>query len=92
MANERGFDRALAHILIHEGGKVDHPKDPGGRTNKGIAQRVYTAWRSKQNLPTRDVYLIDDTEVAAIYRVQYWEVVHGDACPRALAMSFSTVP
>jgi lysozyme family protein len=84
MANERGFDRALPHILIHEGGKVDHPKDPGGRTNKGITQRVYTAWRAKQNLPNRDVYQIDDMEVAAIYRFQYWDAVQGDAMPEGV--------
>lgn len=84
MANERGFDRALPHVLIHEGGKVDHPKDPGGRTNKGITQRVYNAWRAKSNLPARDVYQIDDMEVAAIYRFQYWDAVQGDALPEGV--------
>ena len=84
MANERGFDRALPHILIHEGGRVNHPKDPGGRTNQGITQRVYNAWSAKSSLPARDVYLIDDAEVAAIYRFQYWEVVHGDVLPEGV--------
>ena len=65
MSNLCGFDRALPHVLVHEGGKVDHPKDPGGRTNKGVTQRVYNAWRGKSHLPMRDVYLIDDLEVAA---------------------------
>ena len=27
------FDAALPFILRWEGGFVDHPKDPGGRTN-----------------------------------------------------------
>lgn len=84
MANERGFDRALPHVLIHEGGKVDHPKDPGGRTNKGITQRVYNAWRAKSNLPIRDVYSIDQMEVEAIYRFQYWDAVMGDALPEGV--------
>lgn len=84
MANERGFLRALPHILIHEGGKVDHPKDPGGRTNMGVTQRVYNAWRSKSNLPARDVYLIDRMEVEAIYRFQYWDAVMGDALPEGV--------
>jgi len=84
MAKERGFDRALPHILIHEGGRVNHPKDPGGRTNQGITQRVYNAWSAKSSLPARDVYLIDDAEVAAIYRFQYWEVVHGDVLPEGV--------
>lgn len=67
------FKKALAKVLVHEGGKVDHPKDPGGRTNKGITQRVYNGWRGKSNLPLRDVYDITDSEVEAIYRFQYWE-------------------
>lgn len=84
MANEFGFLRALPHILVHEGGKVDHPKDPGGRTNMGITQRVYNAWRSRSNLPIRDVYLIDRAEVEAIYRFQYWDVVMGDRLPEGV--------
>lgn len=84
MANELGFLRALPHILIHEGGKVDHPKDPGGRTNMGVTQRVYNAWRSRSNLPARDVYQIDRSEVEAIYRFQYWDVVMGDRLPEGL--------
>lgn len=75
------FKQALAHILVHEGGKVDHPKDPGGRTNKGVTQRVYNAWRTKSHLPIRDVYLIDDAEVEAIYRFQYWEPINGQQLP-----------
>jgi len=84
MANERGFGRALPHILIHEGGKVDHPKDPGGRTNKSITLRVYNAWPAKSNLPAHDVCLIDDREVAVIYRFQYWDSVQVDVLPEGV--------
>ena len=75
------FREALARILVHEGGKVDDPRDPGGRTNKGVTQRVYNAWRTKSHLPLRDVYLISDLEVEAIYRFQYWEPINGDQLP-----------
>lgn len=75
------FQQALARVLIHEGGKVDHPKDPGGRTNKGVTQRVYNSWRTKSHLPVRDVFLIADNEVEAIYRFQYWDVIKGDQLP-----------
>jgi len=78
------FEEALKHILAHEGGKVDHPKDPGGRTNMGITQRVYNGWRSKSNLPPRDVFLIDKAEVEAIYRFQYWEPILGDQLPEGV--------
>lgn len=75
------FREALVRILVHEGGKVDHPKDPGGRTNKGVTQRVYNAWRTKSHLPIRDVYLISDGEVEAIYRFQFWEPINGSQLP-----------
>ena len=66
------FQAALPFILRWEGGFVDHPADPGGRTNKGITQRVYDDWRSRQGQATRDVKLIEDTEVRAIYEAGYW--------------------
>lgn len=78
---ENKFKDALARVLLHEGGAVDHPKDPGGRTNKGITQRVYSAWRKKNNLPVRDVFKITDMEVEAIYRFQYWQPIHAEAMP-----------
>ena len=34
------FSSSLALLLKHEGGYVNHPDDPGGRTNQGITQRV----------------------------------------------------
>lgn len=78
------FREALGKVLLHEGGRVDNPHDPGGRTNKGITQTVYSAWRQNQSLPVRDVFLIDDIEVEAIYRFQYWQPIHGDALPRGV--------
>lgn len=37
-ADER-FRAALAHLLVHEGGYVDHPSDPGGATAYGCSLR-----------------------------------------------------
>lgn len=75
------FAKALADTLVLEGGKVDHPADPGGRTNKGITQRVYNAYRARRGLPTKDVYLISDAEVAEIYRAQYADKIRYDDLP-----------
>ncbi len=73
-----GFERALPPLLVIEGGKVDDPRDPGGRTNQGVIQRVYNAWRTNQGLPQRDVYKMENHERDAIYRVQFWDAIHGD--------------
>jgi len=70
--------------LVFEGGKVDHPRDPGGRTNMGVTQRVYNGFRKARNLPTRDVYGIEAAEVAAIYKTGYWDKVWGDRLPDGL--------
>lgn len=45
MNDDRPFDdsifaQAIAHVLSHEGGFVDDPKDPGGATNFGISLRL----------------------------------------------------
>ena len=75
------FKEALAAVLIHEGGFVDHPRDPGGATNKGITHKTYAAWLRVQNLPQKNVRDITDEEVAAIYQEQYWNAVRGDQLP-----------
>lgn len=66
------FDECLTFILSQEGGYSDHPKDRGGATNKGITQRVYTAFRKKSGLTLRSVKEITDDEVASIYKTGYW--------------------
>jgi lysozyme family protein len=63
---------ALKFVLRWEGGFVDHPDDPGGRTNKGVTQKVYDAWRARQGKPAQDVKVIGDDEVHAIYASDYW--------------------
>jgi lysozyme family protein len=72
---------ALPNVLKLEGGKVNHPKDPGGRTNMGVTQRVYDGFRRNRNLPVRSVYDIERHEVEAIYRLQYWDKIRGDELP-----------
>ena len=66
------LDTALRFVLCWEGGFVDHPDDPGGRTNRGVTQRVYDGWRARQALPAQDVKGIADAEVHAIYQTDYW--------------------
>jgi lysozyme family protein len=66
------FEAALPFILRWEGGFVDHPADPGGRTNKGVTQRTYNDWRARQGLAGQDVKHISDAEVHAIYESGYW--------------------
>lgn len=75
------FERSLAAVLIHEGGYVNHPADPGGATNKGVIQRTYDGDRNRRGLPKQSVRLITDAEVKNIYRRQYWNAVRADELP-----------
>lgn len=78
------FDNSLSRVLVYEGGKVDDPRDPGGRTNRGITQTTYTAWLRQQNRATADVYNITDADVQAIYKGEYWNRIEADNLPLGL--------
>jgi len=78
---KENYAQALKQVLKYEGGYVDHPKDPGGPTNKGVTQAVYDSWQKSQNLPTQSVRNISDATVAAIYKQQYWDRINGDNLP-----------
>jgi lysozyme family protein len=72
---------AVSWMLAHEGGYVNHPKDPGGATNMGVTQRVYDSYRRKQRQAERSVRAITSDEVADIYKAQYWDAVKADDLP-----------
>lgn len=82
------FDRALSLVLKHEGGYIDHPRDPGGATNMGITQRTLADWRSRHGtrhtISAEDVKALTRTEAAAIYRARYWDAIGGDDLPSGL--------
>jgi lysozyme family protein len=70
---------ALAFTLPHEGGFVDDPDDPGGRTNFGIAERSNPeAWADG---------VVTPEEAREIYRAKYWNTIQGDRLPRHTAIA-----
>lgn len=75
---DQRFANALAFTLRWEGGQVDDPADPGGRTNKGITQTTYDAWQDSHGLPRGDVFQITDDTVHQIYQTQYWDGIQGN--------------
>ena len=76
-----GFSRAYARVRVYEGGNVDDPRDPGGRTSRGVTQRVYTAWLHRQGLPHADVWTAPDAHIRAIYEALYWTKAGCDELP-----------
>ena len=76
---QSNWDKCLQAILHHEGGYVNHPKDPGGETNLGVTKRVYEEWGG-----TKDMKQLTFEDVAPIYKKNYWDKVQGDALPGGL--------
>jgi lysozyme family protein len=64
-----GFDQAFDVLIKHEGGYVDHPSDPGGRTNYGISQRAY---------PGEDIRNMTIERAKQIYKRDYWDACRCD--------------
>lgn len=63
---------ALAFTLKWEGGKVDDPQDPGGRTAYGVTQKTYNEYLKSKGLGAKDVWNISDEEKYEIYSKGYW--------------------
>lgn len=66
------FDAALKEVLHHEGGFVNHPKDPGGMTNLGVTRRTWESWIGR---PTTEAEMraLTPATVAPLYRKRYWD-------------------
>ena len=70
---DKRLSSSLEFTLRWEGGYVNHPKDPGGATNKGVTKKVYDAYRLNNDLDRNDVRNISDVEVHDIYENGYWK-------------------
>ena len=73
------FDACLKLVLHHEGGYVNHPKDPGGETNMGVTKRVYEEFGG-----TKDMKDLEFEDVMPIYKKNYWDRVKADDLPAGL--------
>jgi lysozyme family protein len=84
------FARCLDHVLAHEGGYVEHPRDPGGATNMGITHKTLARWRAVSpwwKLPKTAVRQLSRDEAASIYRRHYWLPARADVLPPGLDLA-----
>tara|TARA_R110001592_G_scaffold355938_1_gene657127 strand:+ start:995 stop:1504 length:510 start_codon:yes stop_codon:yes gene_type:complete len=77
------FEKCLLLLLSHEGGFVNHPKDPGGMTNLGITKKVYDKWIGRKSTE-KEMRNLTPADVAIIYKNNYWDKVCGDNLPSGL--------
>lgn len=73
----QNFEECLRMLLVHEGGFVNHPSDPGGMTNLGVTKAVYEAWIGHP-VDEKTMRALTPASVAPLYRKKYWDVIRGD--------------
>ena len=74
---QSNFETCLKLMLEHEGGYVDHPKDPGGRTNHGVTQRVWEEWVGHE-VDEKQMRALTHEMVAPLYKRKYWDACRAD--------------
>lgn len=79
----RNWDKAFDSVIVHEGGYVDNPVDPGGATNLGCTKAV---WEQYVGHPVTkdDIKALTKEDVKPLYKKRYWDAIHGDALPSGL--------
>jgi lysozyme family protein len=77
---KKNFIDALAHVLKHEGGYVNHPKDPGGMTNLGVTKAVWEEWIGRES-NEKEMRSLTPAIVAPMYKKKYWDKIKGDELP-----------
>jgi len=71
------FDTCFELMLAHEGGYVDHPQDPGGRTNLGVTQRVWEEWMGRP-VSEKEMRALTPVMVKPLYKRKSWDAVRAD--------------
>lgn len=77
---KENFEAALKAILHHEGGYVNHPKDPGGMTNLGVTKRVWEEWVGHE-VSEKIMRELTPEIVGPMYKAKYWDKIKGDDLP-----------
>lgn len=74
------FEAALAAVLHHEGGFVNHKDDPGGMTNLGCTKATWEKWCGRQ-VTEAEMRALEASDVAPLYKEKYWDKVYGNDLP-----------
>lgn len=77
---KENWEKAFAAVLQHEGGYVNHPKDPGGRTNLGVTQRAWEEYVDR-DVTEAEMRALTPEIVKPFYKKQYWDKIRGDDLP-----------
>ncbi len=82
------FKKAYEKMLIHEGGYVNDPDDPGGETYKGVSRKIHSKWDGWMIVDTLKIQsgfpanLEKDAGLQQMiedfYQTMFWDSIRGD--------------
>lgn len=71
------FDICLKNLLVHEGGYVNNPADPGGMTNLGVTKQVWEEWVGHP-VSEKEMRNLTPLMVSPLYKRKYFDACHAD--------------
>ena len=74
------WENAFLAVLKHEGGYVNHPKDPGGMTNLGVTKRAWEEYVGHE-VDEATMRGLTSEVVKPFYKSRYWDRIKGDDLP-----------
>lgn len=83
---KENYAHCLEMLLRHEGGFVNHPRDPGGVTNLGVTKKVWEEFTGR-DVDVKEMRELTPEDVAPLYKALYWDAVKGDELPNGIDWS-----
>jgi hypothetical protein len=77
---KENWDACFAMVLKHEGGFVNHPKDPGGMTNLGVTKDSWERYLNR-DVSEADMRALTPEVVKPFYKAMYWDKMKCDNLP-----------
>lgn len=77
---KENWEMCFEMVLKHEGGFVNHPKDPGGMTNLGVTKKNWEAFLD-QDVSESEMRALTPDMVKPFYKKNYWDKIRGDELP-----------
>jgi lysozyme family protein len=77
---KENWDQCFTLVLKHEGGFVNHPKDPGGMTNLGVTRTNWELYLNR-DVTEEEMRSLTPEIVKPFYKHNYWDRIRGDELP-----------